>query len=390
MLPCAVVGLQGLIRGKHFFRVFFRFVGVALLACLLPACWYWAAYQQGGEQFFNLVYEENVLRLMGKMSYSSHENPAYYNVITVVAGFVPYTLLPLIALFFFKYKKVAWAPKSWWQRFVAGIRNMDDARLFSLLSIVVIFVFYCIPKSKRSTYLLPIYPFIAYFLAEFLIYLRHRHLPVLRIFGSVMATLSCLLFTAFVAVRLDAVPETIFSGRHAAENIAFLHALRDVPMTLPAIVTVLLPCAAAYVYLREQRLNRMGNAIIYATLGIVFCIFFALDGVYQPTVLAVKSDRQVAHEVAQIVPEGPLYSYRTDVVPGNRMHPFTVNFYLGDRMGPFECFHPREGYVFMGVDGYEKFMQVYGHDYDVECVYESRHRSCDDKRYNNLYRFTHK
>lgn len=390
VLPCAVVGLLGLLRGKNFFRVFFRFLAVALLACVLPACWYWAAYQQGGEHFFNLVYEENVLRLMGKMSYSSHENPAYYNVITVVAGYVPYTLLVLVSLFFLSYKKVEWAPRTWWNRFVAAIRNMDDARLFSLLSIVVIFVFYCIPKSKRSTYLLPIYPFIAYFLAEFILYLRHRHLRALRIFGTVMGSLSVVLLLVFLAVRLDLVPEQVFSGRHAAENIAFMHALRDVPLTFSSLLWVLLPCIAAYLYFREQRMNRMGNAIIYACVGIVYCIFMALDGFYQPTVLAVKSDRKVAQEVAQIVPEGRLYSYRVDVVPGNRMHPFTVNFYLGDRMGPFECFLPREGHVFMADDAYEKFMEVYGSDYEIECVYRSEHRSCDDKRYNNLYRFTHK
>ena len=58
---------------------------------------------------------------------------------------------------------------------------MDEARLFSLLSIVLIFVFYLIPKSKRSTYLLPIYPFLAYFLAEFLISLSHKSSPLLRI-----------------------------------------------------------------------------------------------------------------------------------------------------------------------------------------------------------------
>ena len=38
-------------------------------------------------------------------------------------------------------------------------------------SIVVIFVFYRIPQSKRSVYLMPIYPFIAYFLAKYLFYL---------------------------------------------------------------------------------------------------------------------------------------------------------------------------------------------------------------------------
>ena len=107
---------------------------------------------------------------------------------------------------------------------------MDDVRLFSLLSIVLIFVFYCIPKSKRSVYLLPIYPFLAYFLAEYLLYLNRNRTQVVKIFGSVMAGLSSLLLLVFFALRMGWVPDTIFSGRHAAQHVAFLHALEELPL----------------------------------------------------------------------------------------------------------------------------------------------------------------
>lgn len=387
-LPCAVPAVFLWLRGRGFLRVFFRFFAVALAACVLPAAWYYAAYLQGGERFLDLVLEENVYRLMGKMTYASHENPAWYNVVTVVAGYVPYSLLLLISLFFLRYKKPEWQLRTWWSRLVAYVRGMDDARLYSLLSIAIIFVFYCIPKSKRSVYLLPIYPFIAYFLAEYIIYLRHRHLNALRVFGSIMAGLAVLLLGVFAAVRLDAVPETLFGGRHAAENVAYMHALSDFPLTLFAIVMVALPVVAAAWYFRVQRRNAADNGIIYACIGVIFSIFFVLDGVYQPKVLSVKSDKAVAEAIADIVPEGRLYSFRTDVVEANRMHPFTVNFYLGDRMVPFDCFDPgQEGYVLMGEDMVEGFNARYGAEYVLEDVYDPQHRSCDDKRYNHLYRF---
>lgn len=388
-LPCAVPAVFLWIRGKGFFRVFFAFFGVAVAACILPALWYVAAYAQGGERFLGLVLEENVYRLMGKMTYASHENPAWYNVLTVVAGYVPYTLLVLLSLFFLHYRTPVGCWRTWWVRFKAYIRDMDDARLYALLSIAIIFVFYCIPKSKRSVYLLPIYPFIAYFLAEYIVYLRHRHLNALRVFGSIMSGLSILLLLVFMAVRMDWVPESLFGdGRHAAENIAYMHALSDFPMTLLAVLIVALPVMAACWYFRVQHRNAADNGIIYACIGVIFSIFFALDGVYQPTVLNVKSDKAVAEQIARIVPEGRLYSFRTDVVPGNRMHPFTVNFYLGDRMVPFDCFDPgAEGYVFMGEDAVPVFEERYGRDYTLEEVYNSNHRSCDDKRNNRLYRF---
>lgn len=78
---------------------------VAITSCILPALWYIAAYQQGGDNFISLVMEENFGRFMGKMSYESHENPAYYNIITVVSGYAPYTLLVLLSLFSLTYGK---------------------------------------------------------------------------------------------------------------------------------------------------------------------------------------------------------------------------------------------------------------------------------------------
>ena len=391
VLPCLVPAVFLWIRGRKFLRIFFSFLMVAVLACVLPAVWYWAAYQQGGDHFLDLVLEENVYRFLGKMTYASHENPAWYNVMTVVAGYAPYTLLGLVSLFFLRYRKPQGRVRTWWSRFVAYIRNMDDARLYSLLCIVIIFTFYCIPKSKRSVYLLPIYPFIAYFLAEYIIYLRHRHLNALRVFGSIMAALAVLLLLVFGAVRMGWVPGSLFAGRHAAENIAYMHALEDFPLTVFAVLGVLVPVAAACWYFRVQRRNAADNGIIYAFIAVIFSIFFALDGVYQPVILNVKSDRAVAEEVRRIVPEGRLYSFRTDVVEGNRMHPFTVNFYLGDRMVPFDCFTPpAEGYVFMGGEMAAPFLERYGEEFSLEEVYASNHRSCDDKRYNVLYRFSRK
>lgn len=384
LLPCLVVAVFVWIRGLNFWRIFFSFFGIVLLSCVLPMCWYWAAYQQGGDRFLQLVLEENVLRLLGKMSYDSHVNPLHYNFITVFAGYVPYTLLVLISVFFLKYKRIEGKPMAWWNRFKAYIRNMDDARLFSLLSIVIIFVFYCIPKSKRSVYLLPIYPFIAYFLAEYLIYLIRRHRKAVTLFGTVMASLSVLLFLVFVAVRCGIVPDSIFSGKHAAENIAFMRALEQTALGWKWIV-VLLPLVAVYVFFKIKPVQRE-NPLAYSVIGIIFTIFFALDGFYQPTVLNVKSDKPVADRIAEIVPEGRLYSYRTDVYVANRTHPFTINFYLGDRVVPFDVFLPDAGYLVVGESDVEAFGKAYP-AYEIKQVYDSRHRSCDDHKVVQLYQF---
>ena len=216
LLPCAVVGALAWIRGLGFVRALFSMIAVVLASCIIPMLWYYAAWQQGGEKFFALVYEENVLRLLGKMTYASHENPWTYNVMTVVTGFVPYTLLALLSLFTLKYTRISSKPRQWWSRFVNYIKTMDDARLFSLLSIVIMFVFYCIPKSKRSVYLLPIYPFIAYFLAEYIIYLVNNKPKSVKWFNATLASLSILLTIVIITIALGAIPDSVFSGKRAA------------------------------------------------------------------------------------------------------------------------------------------------------------------------------
>lgn len=384
LLPCLVVAVFLWIRGMNFWRIFFSFFGIVLLSCVLPMCWYVAAYQQGGDRFLQLVLEENVLRLLGKMSYESHVNPLYYNFVTVISGYVPYTLLILVSLFFLKYKRIQSRPREWWTCFRTYIRNMDDARLFSLLSIVIVFVFYCIPKSKRSVYLLPVYPFIAYFLAEYMIYLVRNHRRVIVAFGNLMCGLSVLLFLVFVAVRCGIVPDSIFSGKHAAENVAFMHALEQVPIGWKWIV-LLLPLLAVVLFFIIKGKER-NTFLLYGMVGIVFTIFFALDGFYQPTVLNVKSDKLIAEQIKKIVPQGQIYSYRTDVYVANRTHPFTINFYLGDRIVPFDVFLPDAGFLVVGQSDVEAFKETYP-TYEIKHLYDSRHRSCDDHKIIQLYQF---
>lgn len=64
--------------------------------------------------------------------------------------------------------------------------------------------------------------------------------------------------------------------------------------------------------------------------------FRIIDSVYQPTVLAVKSDKHLAERVNTYVPEGVVYSY-------SKMSFYGVNFYLKDRMRHIEKERPSAG-----------------------------------------------
>ena len=256
---------------------------------------------------------------------------------------------------------------------------MDDARLFSLLSFAIIFVFYCIPKSKRSVYLLPVYPFVAYFVAEFLLWLRHRHQRVLEVFGWTLASLATLLTLTYVAVRMGLVPESILGhGKHAAQNVAMLNALRTQPI---GSISWAIPLVAVWLFIKRRRTQPLATMFT-----LVFSLFFALDGTYQPPILNVKSDKPMADFIETLQPTGKVYSFRTDVTPGNPLHPFTINFYLGDRVVPFEAFSPQKGLLIVGNDDIEAFIKRYP-NYRVELVKDFNHKSCDDHKMLKLYQF---
>ncbi len=387
LLPCMTIGLFLWMREGRFWLAFRKTATVGLLACILPAVWYVAAYQQGGDQFLDLVIEENFSRFVGKMSYASHENPVWYNFMTLLTGYVPYTLLALFALPLVKRRGVRRSLGERWSAFKRSIAEMDAARLFALLSIVVIFVFYCIPKSKRSVYLLPIYPFIAYFLAELFVWLYRNRKGALRLFGALMSGLCGLLSLLFVAIRAGWVPESIFGdGKHAAEQVAFLRALGDGPISLLGWVCLLLPAAVCLRYFVRAHRNGNYRTIGYGALGAVLALFVALDGYYQPTVLNTKSDKGMAAEIAAIVPEGPIYSY----VKTMMLRFYVVNFYTDNRVVLFEKEQPSEGYLLVGRKDAAHLLPQYADRYDFEEVYTSTKRGCDVRDIIQLYRFNAK
>ena len=341
IIPCIVIGGFMLLRGANFFKTFFLLLAWGLLSLIPYAIWFYFAWQQGGQEFLDLMYEENIGRMTNTMGYESCVEPWYYNFITVIAGYVPWMLMLVISLFFLRYRSPMLG--GWWQRFTQWIRQMRDIDLFSLTAIVVIFVFYCIPQSKRSVYLMPIYPFIAYFIALYIRWLEAQKKPVVKIYGGILAVLSILLFVCFLIVKAGLVPESIFgTGRHAADNILMLHALQQIShpvQWLLVIVTTLLGVCWFC----------MGRRNVWGVLLLTFGLYLSLDGVFTSTVLNTKSVKAVSAELDRKVPAsmGTLYEYMEAGVKakGDPVHFFEVNFYLGNRIENFHLQKPKEGYL---------------------------------------------
>ncbi|RGM48165.1 MULTISPECIES: ArnT family glycosyltransferase [Bacteroides] len=391
IFPCVGIGIYQLLRGRSFGKTFFSLLGIGLLSLVPLGIWFWAAYQQGGESFINLMMEENTGRFFRKMSYASHENPLWYNFVTIIWGWIPWTLVLLISLFGLKWKEMRFLPEgsSWSERFNKAwtkFRSQSPLHLFTWVVILFIFIFYCIPKSKRSVYLLPIYPFMAMLIAEYFLALVQRKAKVFKISAYIFASLALLLTVTFIIVRFGLIPDSVWgTGKHAAENIGFMHALENVDLPFSKWLIVALPAIAGICTLIALVKRADTRSLLYSIAGCILCLFVSLDGVYQPTVLATKSDKRLAEQVNTYVQDGFMYSYTPPLIRF-----YCTNYYLNDRMRDFVPGLSGTGYVMLSKWTKEEFLKKYSDEYRLEEVYTTPYRSCDLRDKILIYKFSEK
>lgn len=130
---------------------------VALISTAIAATWYLAAYRVGGEEFLQVqVMRENVARLFGLKNYETgHSSPFFTSPLLFVSGFFPWSLFfPPLFVWLYTARRELFLPA-------------NRIALFSLVWIVVFFLFVTVSSSKRTVYLLPCFPALAILFATF-------------------------------------------------------------------------------------------------------------------------------------------------------------------------------------------------------------------------------
>ena len=348
LVPCMIFGAYLLMQRMNFFRATLKCIVVALPALIIPFVWYYAAYQIQGPEFFDKVYAENIGRFlsMGRSDLNigydlGVENPWYYYPITLIAGFLPWTILLLVSLFFIHYKKPQWSLKSLWDK----IMSMDKVLLYSLLVIVVSLAFFTIPSSKRSVYIMLIYPFIAIFMARFFIYLAEMKPRAVKISTSI------LLGIAILALLIIGLSYTgIINVEELSHNISKRErTLRDIKifsdlfrhidwMGLFAVV-VLLWAIGNTIYLLRKKMNLK---ILMAGFGIMLAINLFMDSYLLAGFKDAYSTRRFAEYISKKY-DLEDKTYVTNYLVNYR-NLYGLNFYLHNNFRNIAKEEPEEGY----------------------------------------------
>ncbi len=236
ILPCAAMVVQMALRKQKFGNIAVAVMKVLVLSAVLPLCWYVAAYHIGGDKFLQLMMEENFGRFLGKMSYESHENGPLYYIPILLAGLFPWTLLLLFGLTLVRWKNLLQGKmRGWWQRF----RSMDPIRQWSVIVAVVVFVFYEIPKSKRSVYLLPMYPFLSLLIADYLVWLLVEHRKVLKVYSWTISCIGVVFSVLLIALHEINLNHVGFLGNRIIYQFT---ELQKMPMGLAYVLASAFQC----------------------------------------------------------------------------------------------------------------------------------------------------
>ena len=381
ILPLLIFGIYLLFIHYKLKTIIWKLGLVAILSLIPLLIWYSLAYREVGRPFLDVVVAENFGRFLGSNNLNiqynlGHEVPFWYNFVTLTTGFIPWTLLLLFSLFSLKYSLKVPQLKDVWNKLLV----MDRIKLFSLVAAVVIIIFYCIPVSKRSVYLMPAYPFIAIFIAQYMIYIAEYHSKVNRIFAVFLGSLVgivCLLclLTLFGLVS----PQSLLSSIIHSKKTLYDTGLIEIALAQSSVLYIALLAGLCYaLFSLFHQLKKKNNLkILYATFGLYFALNILLDGVVLP---AFKDGTSVKPFVAEMKSAYPLtkdnmYVMNNLLVYGNL---YGLNFYLKNSFQNFETVQPKEGFFFTTSSSFEIIKVKYDSAYTFTLLEQT------DNRYNDM------
>ena len=354
ILPLFVFGAYLLMLRKYSLLTIFKallYIGVSSL--FLPLLWYIAAWKQGGDKFLDVVLAENFGRFFHlntpDINYDlGHENGVWYNFITLAAGFIPWTIFFFFSLFGLNWQRKKGSFKQVLKDSWNNILSMEKEKLFSLVALVCIIFFYSIPSSKRSVYLMPAYPFIAIFLAQYAIYITEYRTKVTRIFAAFLASVTTVVLIAIGLTMIGVIDPVAIASQYTSRTstLAQVEAVSNIfSFSYGLTVCIVIVVLVALLTVLYQMFKKINIKILYATIALSFTINLLIDGVIMRGIRQDGSARPFAEKVMK---EYPLNENNMFVMNNLKKYRnlYGLNFYLGNRFHNFEQEMPEEGFFF--------------------------------------------
>lgn len=393
VLPLLIFGIYLLITRHNFLLILRKTVLVGLLSIIPLFIWYYLAYLSEGKEFVDLMWAENFGRLLGLKNLNiqyhlGHEVPFWHNFLFLFSGFLPWTLLMFFSLFGIKLAGKIPGIKTVADR----ISAMDRVKLFSLVAAVVIFIFYCIPISHRSVYLMPAYPFIAIFMAQYMLYLAEYKSKIFRAFSIVLACLVAIptLVALMTLTGVVQPKEIAMQFTQDGKTLFYVSAIAEALYSISLLYIILLLGLLYGLSLLIYYLTKNNNLkILYAVFGLYMALNLFLDGICLPGFKNKMTLKPFATELKSKYPlsEDNMYVMNNLLIYNNM---YGLNFYLGNSFQNFEKALPESGYFFVVNHNMGRIQEAYGDRYQFTFLEETPDGFNDARNIIQLYRIERK
>ncbi|MDR2621043.1 MAG: glycosyltransferase family 39 protein [Dysgonamonadaceae bacterium] len=385
VLPLLVFGIYLLFLKYNIWKIAGKLIPVALASLVLPLIWYFLAYRVGGNEFSDIVWAENFGRFLGSENLNihydlGHKEAWWYNFLTLAAGFIPWTILLFISLFGLNYSKKIPGIRSLWNSFI----RQDKIKLFSAIAAIVIIVFYCIPVSKRSVYLMPAYPFISIFIAQYVLYLRENKTKLSAVFDVFINIIACIVGLFVLLMVIFPVIDPVLLVSYFVKKQRVLDEIACTwqsfqGFSLMHVLLLLVLLYSLFVFFKHfKRKNYL--KVLYSTIGVYLALNLVLDGIFLP---AYKDGISVKPYAGSLegkyrLKENNLFVMNDLLKYGGNM--YGLNFYLHNKFRNFEKEQPSEGFFLVGRNTFEKVSQHYGDKYTFTLLEEYNNKTRDGER----------
>ncbi len=383
VLTVGCFGLYLLILGHRVSTIFVKVLLATLPAVIVPLLWYFAAYRLGGERFFEMVWEENFARFAGTMEDAPHVHSSLYLLGTMALGFMPWTLLLVPgSLIQLKNLRPRRLEKPVLGSIAAAFRNQERIILFSEVCCLVIFTFFCIPASKRSVYLLPLYPFASVLLAKVLSAQHAVREDQYNLIVRIISAISLVLLLSMLIAAL--LPETLNSislksldptvRKLIIEFVPQMGLFEILVFSVSALILVVSTLNLPYFGWENLR-----SAHKLTALSLVLFIF--VNGVVRSYFAANVSPVEFAKRSSEII-GGQKVAYTFE----DRL--FSLDYYLPQKLFEKDCgFRYNKGdFIFVKSENISRFKECITGNFEALMVAQSEHGIDQPGRQIELYR----
>ena len=243
ILPVVAFTLYLLVMAKHPVGTTLKAMFyVAISSLFLPALWYVSIWKQGGTDLLFDVMRTEFSHFWG-IEQDIHNMLYIFPLLAI--GFLPWIVFFFFSLFGVKMER----------RKV----EFSQVKLFSLIILTILLAAYAVMPVKRASYLLPVYPFITIFLAQYALHITEYRHWCTRIFAGFLAA------AVFFGMALLLIPN----------NFGLVPTL---PITLRtgALSLFVLVMVATVFYFMFKKIN---IKILYATIALTFAVNLLVNAV---------------------------------------------------------------------------------------------------------------